>query len=104
MLALFVIFSIYSIYYIPLSVGLTGENVKINHKYKNAIEKVHTIKSDFKRDCKSWYKFDSLTYDLFELQDQFEATVKELARANLINLKYQGKCKCEIDFGDIDDL
>ena len=78
--------------------------MKINHKYKNAIEQVATIKSDFKRDCKSWYKFDSLTYDLFELQDQFEATAKELSRANLINLKYQAKCKCEIDFGDIDDL
>jgi len=77
--------------------------LKVKHNYNNAIEKVATIKADFKRDCKSWYKFDSLTYDLFELQDQFEATAKELARAHLINLRYQGKCKCKIDFGDIDN-
>lgn len=32
MLALFVIFSIYSIYYIPLSVGLTGEKLVVKTK------------------------------------------------------------------------
>ena len=73
-------------------------------KHEKAIENVATIKSDFKRDCKSWYKFDSLTYDLFELKDEYEALAKELARAHLINLRYQSKCKCEIELGDIDDL
>jgi hypothetical protein len=79
--------------------------MKVNTtKHKNAIELVSTIKSDFKRDCKSWYKFDSLTYDIMELKDEFKAMAKELARAHLINLKYQAKCKCKIDLEGIDDL
>ena len=76
--------------------------MKVNTKhYTKAIKKVITIKEDFQRECKSWYKFDQLHQQLFDLKDEYEALAKELSRSHLINLKYQGQCKCKIDFEDL---
>ena len=78
-------------------------SVKVNAKqYTKAIDKVITIKEDFRRECKSWYKFDELHQQLFDLKDEYEALAKELSRSHLINLRYQAKCECKIDFEDID--
>jgi hypothetical protein len=74
--------------------------VRLTH-YKSVIEQASTIKSDFQRDCKSWYKFDKLIKDLRELKNEYEALAKELARCHLINFRYQARCECKIDFGDL---
>jgi len=77
-------------------------SVKVNTKhYTKAIKKVITIKEDFQRECKSWYKFDQLHQQLFDLKDEYEALAKELVRSHSINIKYQGQCKCKIDFKDL---
>jgi len=37
-------------------------------------------------------------------KEEYNAIGKELMRSHLINLRYQARCKCEIDFSDfIDD-
>jgi len=33
-------------------------------------------------------------------KEEYNAIGKELARAHLINLRYQARCTCEIDFSD----
>ena len=50
-----------------------------------------TIKSDFQRDAKTWYKFDILSQDLFDCGERIYAT--ELAYRDLI--KESSKLKKE---------
>ena len=33
-------------------------------------------------------------------KEEYEAIGRELVRIHLINLRYQARCKCEIDFTD----
>ena len=51
-----------------------------------------TIKSDFQRDAKTWYKFDMLSQDLFDCGERIYAT--ELAYRDLI--KEHSKLKKEV--------
>ena len=51
-----------------------------------------TIKSDFQRDAKTWYKFDMLSQDLFDCGERIYAT--ELAYRDLI--KENSKLKKEV--------
>ncbi len=34
-------------------------------------------------------------------KDEYDALAKELAKAHLINLRYQARCTCDIDLSDI---
>lgn len=78
--------------------------VRVNAKhYTKAINKVITIKEDFQRECKSWYKFDQLHQQLFDLKDEYVALCTELSNRQLINLRYQSRCECKIDFKDLID-
>ena len=47
-----------------------------------AAKEILTIKSDFQRDAKTWYKFDILSQDLFDCGERMYAT--ELAYRDLI--------------------
>ena len=56
-----------------------------------AAKEILTIKSDFQRDAKTWYKFDILSQDLFDCGERMYAT--ELAYRDLI--KESSKLKKE---------
>ena len=36
-------------------------------------------------------------------KDEYDALGKELLRSHLINIRYQARCTCEIDFKDLFD-
>jgi len=56
--------------------------VSIEKRVYNATSALYTIKNDHKRDCKPWYKYDSLHLDLMEIAwdvEKLEATSRQVA-------------------------